>query len=811
MKQVYSTGPFAGSAALRATSHGVGVDEAQVALASTAYTPPSRSGGESPLPVRLALLKTTSAGRVLSHVAPNGGTYFAHTLLNVPATADAQTAIQTWGSPLWQRHDPDTAGDLPELPYLPVADVLDDESLTAWLKSPTHQDMLEFVLSALLGTPPTTRIFVAASADDVARVVYAVTRALPHGLLDDLTFSTYEPNPLSCTARLIGHDTGSPESDLPPACYGEAGVAYNPATGRKSQLAAEVPFAAFAAKALAEANTTALDDFRATWQRLGLNDPRQFDLVYRLTRGTGGLTKEESATAAQHPTLAAWISARGDALKQFLEWALDDAQFAHHAFSRVIVPLRQKAEAVAKLSEVVRAHGLAAVKRGDKQKAASALEVILPMAAPAKANAVWGEVLNQITDPASLTWEMRWYLLPRFVRFKHPTSPATTVDPALANWLDVPAEKLSELLALELPRAYHIAAARACLVREGEPTPTFARAVAPQPALVQQLLQPHDGVKEESSAKLFETLLAEVPTHPWFDDVVANAQSFPAARRNRFFEAVLATGKVDADRLIRTRGETLLGLFAGQSGLDVLGRQFLASPPADVFTDRTILGFLGKLLDEPQVGDDVKKQVSAVQAVRSFLDQPEFTGDSLSVVSAALTLEPAVLPPTAKEQVLDVVNAGLSARGETPEFQQHLEVVLLHLGPLATGSAALYRELLRRQRQRRDFGKQAKTVHGFLAVALGASQSADVAKVTEGLEAEAFTIASEAGTKGGRRVLDDIDARTKDWPKSARTQWGFLIEAVRPKGNRAVRDLVLFAAGATLASTAWFVVAQLVK
>src|SRR6185295_6379225 len=104
----------------------------------------------------------------------------------------------------------------------------------------------------------------------------------------------------------------------------------------------------------------------------------------------------------------------------------------------------------------------------------------------------------------------------------------------------------------------------------------------------------------------------------------------------------------------------------------------------------------------------------------------------------ALTLEPAVLPVAAKEQVLDVVNAGLSSRGESPDFQQHLEVVLLHLGPLATDSAALYRELLRRQRQRRDFGKQANPVHAFLAVALGASQSPDVAKVTEGLEAEAF-------------------------------------------------------------------------
>ena len=47
-----------------------------------------------------------------------------------------KSAIQTWGSPLWQRYEPENAGELPELPYLPVADVLDDSALKDWLSSP---------------------------------------------------------------------------------------------------------------------------------------------------------------------------------------------------------------------------------------------------------------------------------------------------------------------------------------------------------------------------------------------------------------------------------------------------------------------------------------------------------------------------------------------------------------------------------------------------------------------------------------------------------------------------------------------------
>lgn len=823
MKQLYTAGALPGSAntapgrpgapAFKAASQGLRPEDVRAALPYTAYAPPPSRPEETPrpLPVRLALLNTPAAGRMLAHVAPNGGTYFAHALLNVPATADAQLAIQTWGSPMWQRHDPDTGGELPELPYLPVADVLDDAALRNWLAEPGRRDLAEFVLSALLSTPASTRIFVAAPADDVAKVVYAVTRALPPGLLDDFTFSTYEPDPLHSPARLVGCDTGAAEWDLPAGCYESGAVGYNPTTGRKSELKADVPFAAFAVKALAE-DAAPLDEFRATWQRLGLSDPRQFDLVYRLSSGAGAITKDEASTAAQHPTLVTWISARPDAVKQFLDWALDDTVFAHVVLSRVIVPLRQKADAVAKLADAVRQAGFGAVHAGDRLRVLNAFEVILPMAAPGKAGAVWAEVLAQVPSPDALTWEMRWHLLPRLIRFRQ-TAGGAGVDPALAKWLDVPADKLGELLGLDVPKAYHLAAARACLDRDDEPSATFARAVAPQPALVLQLLQPHDAVTEERAAKLFEALVTEVPGHPWFEDVLANAEAFPADRRNQFFEVVLAAGKVDADHVIRTHGPALLGLFAGQSGLDRLGRQFLAAPPADVLTSAALLDFLGRLADEPQVGDDVKARVAAVRAVRCFLDRPTFTPDALRPVEAALAAQPPVLPATARDEVLDAVNAELTRRSDSADFQQDLELVLLYLcTALSDGPAGLYRELLRRQRQRRDFGKHANTLHAFLAVALGSAQFDDLSKQTDGLEGEAFAVAATAAERGGRRLLAEIDARSQAWPKAARAQWGFLYEAVRPKGvGRAVRDCLLFAAGAGAASAVWFVVAQLVK
>jgi hypothetical protein len=830
MKQLYSVGPLTGStlptqsAALgqvnhklpsfKAATRGLREEDVQAGLKNSGYAPPPawNSEGSSPLPVRLALLQTPSSGRILAHVSPNGGTYFAHALLNVPTTADAQLAIKTWGSPRWQRHETEGGGDLPELPYLPVADLLDDEALRIWLTE-SAQQMVGFVLSALLTTTSDTRIVVAASAEDVARIVYAVTRALPHNLLDNFTFSTYESDPSNSDIRLIGHDNGQPDCELPNACYEKGSVAFNLFTGRKSELPASVPFAAFAVKALASGETALLDELQTTWQLLGLTETKQFDLVYRLSNGSLALTKEEAVAAASQPTLAAWIAARPEIVSNFVSWALDDGDFGHHTLGRLIAPLRKKTDAIPRVVSEVEKAGLAAIISGEQGRVSNAFEVILPMAAPARANAVWGDILSKVTDPSVLAWDMRRYLLPRLVRFKHQNTQVTEVEPALAKWLDVQAEQLQDLLSLDLPKAYHLAASQACLSRDGEPSPVFARAVAAKPEVVLSLLRAEKNALGDRGAALFGILLSEVPDHHWFDDVLSQAETFSTKARNRLFEVALSAGKIDPDHVIRTQGSTLLKLFSGETGLDQLGRLFLNNPPSDIFTDRTVLEFLGKLKDEQQVGDDVKARISAVQVIRQFLDKPDFSTETFSSIATALKTQPPLLPTSAGLQVLEGVTDELSRRSHLAEFQRDLELVLLHFGTvLAENTLGLYRELLRRMRARRDFGGSRRTIHAFLAVALGASQNEDVAKATEGLEAEAFAIATDAARHGGRRALAEIDSHSKSWPKSARTQWGFLVEAVRPKEiGRSLRELCLFAAGAGAATVVWLIVAYFTR
>ena len=810
MKQLYSSGPLGSplaNAALRAASAGVPADALSLAL-SHGYAVPYRDGCDTPPPVRLALLNTPQ-GRVLTHTKPSGAHYFAHTLLNVPASADAQLAIQTWGSPLWQTHEPEGSVELPELPYLPVADLLDDAVLKDWLAAPARQEMLDFVLTALLGTPVHARIFLAASADDVAKVVYAVTRALPSGLLDAFTFSTYESDPLACPARLVGHDLGAADGDEPrdlsETCYTAPNFAFHLATGRRTALPAEVPFAQFAVKAAAGGEYAALDEVKSTWERLGLKDARQFDLVFRLTRGTGTLTKGEAAETLQHAPLASWISTRADVLQQFLEWSLDDRDFAKTSLTRAVQALRQKPEVTAKLAQTVREAGLKALKANDRDRAATALEVILPTVAPTKANAVWGELLTQLAEPDALAWEVRNYLLPKFVRFKQQQGVAG-VDAGLAKWLVAPADKLADLLALDLPKHYQLAAARAALLCD-EPGVALATTLARHPALALTLLQPAV-TGEEVAGKLFDSLLSETPQHPWLEDLLGKASDYTPQSLNRYFESTLAAGKVDADRVIRTSGPRLLELFAGQTGLDKVGTQLLATPPDDLLRNAGLLDFLTKLLDESQVSAELKARIRAVTTVKAYLDAPSFDGATMDAVAAALATAPPVVPAATKGELFTALAKALAGKADDSALQSHLETTLVHFGAsLANDPTDLYENLLRDLRTRTDFGRHANLAPTFLAVALGATNAPELAGKLDGLDGHAFAVASDAAKRGGSRLLAEIDRRAVAWPTSARTQWGFLSAAVRPRGAAGVlRDIGLVAAGVVGASVVWLIV-----
>lgn len=810
MKQLYVTseaatknGPTPESR-VRAASPGLAPERLAAVRRYAGYASPSREVlGEAAAPVRLALLTTPDAGRFVCHSTCLGidpatgknGHYFSHLLLDVPPTLDAQQAIQSWGSRLWQRGDHGGGSELPEALYLPVSSTLGDAELKEFLKPPANRDLLQFLLAAYLTAKPEGRLFVAAPAETVALCVYGLTRALPPSLLADLTFSTYEHDVLAGPARLAG-TCGA----LPAACFEPPHAAYDTTTGRRTEPAGAVPFAEFAVAALAKGQPAALDEFHATWQRLGVKEAGLFELVYRLARGTGVLTKEESEQVFYHPTLGAWVAVRPDAVALFLEWALEDQAYATTTFSRAVAALRQKPDQLAKLAETVRARGVAALRDGDLTRARNALEVLMPMVAPARAARVWGELLEAIADPETLSWEMRGYFLPHLARLK-PLQPGETPDAATERWLRVPAERLAWLLALDLPQTYPLAACLAALRSEGELSSDVARTMAKYPALVLAALHrlPAEGEGLDRALGLFQSVLTEAPDHPWAEDVVRAAKTLPPALLDRCLTHALEKNAVALRPLVREHGPALRELLADKPSLDRIASQLLDQPADDLLTDRGLGDFLQSLTEGSCLRPEVRTRLDACLTMRAFLAGAALERHALDRVAAALSLEPPLFPETVRGRVLAATVA--TWRQRTGEgVQNDLETLLLALGPAWQGGAAgLYRELLHTRQDDRALGKRADLLHALLAVALGAAQSMELAGQLDGLDAEAYGLAQRIARQGGARVLKAIDARTATWPRSAKSQWSFLAKAVRPRGARGLlRDVGLVAAGVLL-------------
>jgi hypothetical protein len=223
-----------------------------------------------------------------------------------------------------------------------------------------------------------------------------------------------------------------------------------------------------------------------------------------------------------------------------------------------------------------------------------------------------------------------------------------------------------------------------------------------------------------------------------------------------------------------------------------------------------LLDFLGKLRDDPAASGELKTRLDAVLTVRAYLDAPNFNAEPMIATAAALALQPPVAPPATKGEVFAAVARELLKRNDVNEIQGDLEAALRHFGPvLANDPADLYENLLRDLRGRTDFGRNSTLVTAFLAVALGAAESGELATQLDGLDGHAYAVASEAAKRGGKRVLTAVTRRAEAWPKDARTKWSFLHTAVRPQGLiRLFRDAVFLAAGAAIASAAWWVFAM---
>ncbi len=150
------------------------------------------------------------------------GNVFTHALVNPPDGFDARTALLGWRHRFWRVEDSDDF-DL-ELPDVGPDDMAGrsealDADLRSVLSAPSGRKLLRFVFTAfLVSAGEDSQIFVVAPAPEVALCRWGVARSLPARLRAGLTFSTHEPNPVNCSARLVGCWWAKLPIELPGTC-----------------------------------------------------------------------------------------------------------------------------------------------------------------------------------------------------------------------------------------------------------------------------------------------------------------------------------------------------------------------------------------------------------------------------------------------------------------------------------------------------------------------------------------------------------------------------------------------------------------
>lgn len=184
-------------------------------------------------PCCLALLNTPYE-RIIVHKSYVGkdaygrpGVFFCHLLADFPQEIPALAIIELWRSPFWQRRDPgeEVSIHLPEVDLDTMdSGVLNEEHLRS------VQEYLPQVIYAFFALKTHQKLYIAAKDDQVAALIWGLTRSLPQSLQEHVTFSTYESDISISPALIIGTDVEATDKlpqHFPPTYESEAGFAVN--------------------------------------------------------------------------------------------------------------------------------------------------------------------------------------------------------------------------------------------------------------------------------------------------------------------------------------------------------------------------------------------------------------------------------------------------------------------------------------------------------------------------------------------------------------------------------------------------------
>ncbi len=774
----------------RGASAGLGPERLRAALPYMAYGLPDYihplQNSPVPSPVRLAFLKTPELGSILCHSVSAGldpttdrpGNFFSHVLLDVPPTFTAETAIKTWESDSWRRADGPFQATLPDIEDVHTSEAFTDEGLRQFLSSESGQRMFRFVLEAMLTTAADNRIFLAASSQDVAVCVYGLTRVLPQTCLGTLTFSTYEYQPLSCPARLIGTGAAdASQSDMPSSCYSGKAVGYNSSTGRMSQMTLQGDFVEYAMAAATTGDRTRLDELLAVCGQCGIDRPELLNLVCRAEFGSE-LVKNDLLRLAIYPRFLSHLLGKPSIRQPWLDRFAEDDELTGVLASQVVPVLKEDREAIAAFGETAMQATVEAIRHGKLTKTRTLLEHILPATSDATAASSHMAVLDEIGDPNAVPWQTRAYLLTQMAGI-----PSDGLHSALrARWLSPQPAELPLLCGLPIPDRWKTHACLSCLLHAGVTSPlidTLTSHLELLPEVLRHL--PRDKGATQNLPSLVAALLARSNAPAGLvGDLLRHRDQMRPEVTSAFLTAAAQSGDIDVLQLASQCGPGLLEVLSGGNDLDTFLARLLDCSAERLVNDRQILALFQTAARKKGPGE-IRDGLESALAIRSFLDRPTLNGEALSRVATALRTFQNSASSRIGMSVLEVALDTICAREDSPSIGRAVESLLLNFGLLMSeGPNGLYRRLLEQFRARKDFWRRQHLICALVAVGLGAT-STDLSRQATVMAEQARDLAEEVARRSKRRVFAFIERQSCDWPNEARARWNLFAKFIRPR------------------------------
>jgi GTPase-associated protein 1, N-terminal domain type 2/GTPase-associated protein 1, middle domain len=720
------------------------------------------------------------------------GVHFIHLLEGLPHTFLAQNAIQFWKSPFWQQSDRDPSMIDCELKQIASIQELSPGSLDRYALKALEEELL-FIIQAYLSLQPQQKLYIAAQPEQVAALIWGLTRSLPPVLQHRLTFSTYERDAHDVDALVIG-SCWSPDiqHDFPSQCYEKQGLALNSYSGKRSLLEGatlEASYARFATSCLTSANGQRLDELLRIANEMGISDVGSLLVLYELFTAKS-LARDRMTKLLETFELAAGLLAQEGIQDSIFQLTRDDPQWWSEHGKKAIAILRARQHNERGMSVVPGLNSLAeraatkaasALLSGDK-KTCDACLLVLFEAAPVGTNpAPWLHLLHHFVSsietgafqPSELkNWELRAWLL------KNWASAAQSIDTQLIlPWLQVSWEELQLLLSLPLPSRWYTLAIVDLLTHSAHLIPpSIPSIVMDKQAIFDEALRSlmQDAQRQQLALDFFATLVSYGYPHK----IKLLSVLLQADKQGNTIELLLQAARLtDKERAYLFKQHTQLFLAFNPFPGEILGliAAYVNSLTVDDLSDTVVLHMLQFLQkNAAKLPEDDKRQIwnrkMAAEAISEENTPLQFDTTSLTALGNAIRS----LQLYNKETYIRKLYLSLSRNIRIIEELRNVVTVLAPA--LGVTSSLFLRDLAVCRGGMYKNGLSHRPLLPYITLACEYAGNAQAPSQEQFLLPTLRALLKNVD----RRTFDEIDQEAERWTPETRKQWRACSADLRP-------------------------------